>query len=536
MVSRVRAPVPARPVTGLRLKIILLLLAIQAPALAILALSTTGGVRDLVREMAGSQADRLVLDLQNRLMSVANPALLQAALDDFMRPRRDILAVDVYIAEESDLRNRAFWGEKHRPEPGEDDRDAFGQAGTVRRVLEPPNATTVIVHRAFRDPNDKVIGVIRVETDQSDLVAQVEASNRPLLIGMIVTFALTVGVLLLGMHLLVVSPVARLVGTMGRLRDGRLDLVAMGFSRDEIGWLAMSYNDMVYRLRAVLEEKENLLGEVKDLNQSLQGRVQAATKNLENTNRELEEAYQALFASKHDHERLERLASLGQVAREIAHELATPLNVISGTLQMLLEDQDLKPEHRERVGRLLSQTERLIQISRDTLSPLKMPAPELGAADLNALVGEMAAFMAPAFKARRVEFIQKLAEGLPRVRADVHQIEQVLLNLVSNALDALPSGGRISVETRADPGGKSPGVLLVVRDNGVGIVREHLARIFDPFFSTKGAGRGTGLGLSICKEIVQQHRGEIRIESAPGRGSAVTIRLPAAVQAPGAAA
>jgi signal transduction histidine kinase len=200
--------------------------------------------------------------------------------------------------------------------------------------------------------------------------------------------------------------------------------------------------------------------------------------------------------------------------------------VVSGTLQMLLEDPDLPPQHQERLGRVLSQTERLIQVCRDILSPLKMPAPELRPADLNRLVEEVAAFMAPAFAARQVEFRPRLAPGLAPVRADLHQIEQVLLNLISNALDALPAGGRIEVETRAEAGPPA-WVVLSVRDNGVGIAAEHLARIFDPFFSTKGAGRGTGLGLAICKEIVSSHRGEIRMESAPGRGSCVTIRLPA---------
>jgi signal transduction histidine kinase len=152
--------------------------------------------------------------------------------------------------------------------------------------------------------------------------------------------------------------------------------------------------------------------------------------------------------------------------------------------------------------------------------------------------------MAPAFSSRGVQFCTRLQPDLPPVPADLHQIEQVLLNLVSNALDALPGGGRIEVETRevspAVPGsgnGESAAaitggpdatsVLLLVRDDGVGIAPAHLDHLFDPFFSTKGAGRGSGLGLAICKEIVSQHHGEIRIESEPGRGSCVMVRLPA---------
>ncbi len=136
---------------------------------------------------------------------------------------------------------------------------------------------------------------------------------------------------------------------------------------------------------------------------------------------------------------------------------------------------------------------------------------------------------------RRPDAISRLETDLPRIRADLHQLEQVLLNLISNAIDAQPGGGRIVISTSSEGEATAARVRLVVRDGGPGIPPEHLSRIFDPFFSTKGAGRGTGLGLAICKEIVVGHRGEIHIRSAPGKGTAVTILLPAVAAAPAAA-
>jgi len=536
------APGTARPLPGLRLKINLLLVAIQAPALLILAFSTTRGLKDWLQETARSQANTLAEELNQSFDRLADFDGLEKDFRAFFQFRSGVRSADVFLAQEGQLQSRAHWGEAGPREAGGDDYHAFGQGRPVERILEEPEPTLAVVHRPLRKADGSVVGVIRLDLDQSANVEQFQNYRRQLFAGMVVTFGLTILVLFGGMHLLVVSPVKKLVEAMRRIHEGRLQAVTAGSARDEIGWLARSYNDMVHRLRmvlkrlkAVLGEKEALLGEVRDLNQNLKKRVDEATRDLAKSHGDLQRAYHDLYASQRDRERLERLASLGQVAREIAHEFATPLNVVSGTLQMLLEDAGLRPEHRERLSRLLAQTERLIQICRDTLSPLKMPAPELRPADLNALVQEVGAFMAPAFESRGVEFRPRLGEGLPPVRADLHQIEQVLLNLISNALDALPQGGWIEVETRCDSG-KPPSVLLVVRDNGAGIAAEHLPRLFDPFFTTKGAGRGTGLGLAICKEIVAQHRGEIRIESAPGKGSAVTVRLPSAARLGEAAA
>ncbi len=525
-----RKPSGKRPVPGIRLKINLLLLAIQVPALVILAFETTRGIRETFREMGRSQAMQLAQELNKRLADPANQGRYQEALDEFLESTTGVeFNAAVFVAEGGELKRQASTRMDPLPEADENDLNAF-ERRAVFRTIESPEYRAEVVHRAFRGAEGSVIGVIRLGLDQTQNALKVEHSNRQLFVGMVVVFALGVGVLFVGMHLLVVYPVRTLAKAMGRAREGKLEVVSVGSSQDEIGWLGRSYNEMVQRLRALLDDKEKLLAEVRDLNIHLQDKIDEAVYDLAKSHRDLQKAYQDLFTSQRELQRLERLASLGQVAREIAHEFSTPLNVIYGTLQMLLEDPDLKEEHRERLGRLLNQTERLVQISRDTLTPLKMPPPEFRSAKLNGLVEEVGAFMAPAFGARGVEFSTQLEPDLPPIRADLHQIEQVLLNLISNAMDALPGGGRIEVETAMDRSESPPIVILHVRDDGVGISPEHLSHIFDPFFTTKGAGRGTGLGLSICKDIVSQHQGEISIESVPGEGSTITLRLPAALQ------
>ena len=128
---------------------------------------------------------------------------------------------------------------------------------------------------------------------------------------------------------------------------------------------------------------------------------------------------------------------------------------------------------------------------------------------------------------RAIETALRLEHGLPAVRGSSHDLQQLLVNLILNAVDAMPKGGRLTISTAphiVDP----PGVEIRVEDTGEGIARENLRRIFDPFFTTREPGRGTGLGLSICSRIVESMAGRIEVESEPGRGSAFTVVLPAA--------
>ena len=225
----------------------------------------------------------------------------------------------------------------------------------------------------------------------------------------------------------------------------------------------------------------------------------------------------------------ERLNVIGVLAAGVAHELGTPLNVISGAAEMLLEEE---PE-RARVGRLggliLRQTEQMTAIIRHLLDFGRRNAAAVEEIDVDRVVSGTAELLAAT--ARRGGVDVELALGLGRdhpVRAGAHELEQVVSNLMLNGIQAMRDGGTLRVVTRLEHRGDTAYSAILVEDEGSGIAPEHLPCIFDPFFTTKGIGEGTGLGLSVSYGIVDDWGGAIEVQSAPGSGAAFTVLIPLA--------
>jgi signal transduction histidine kinase len=143
--------------------------------------------------------------------------------------------------------------------------------------------------------------------------------------------------------------------------------------------------------------------------------------------------------------------------------------------------------------------------------------------DLNRVLEDTLQLLEPQFRQANVEIAREYSQALPRVQGNAGQLQQVFTNLLLNARDAIPDGGRITLRTISD---ERDAINVEVRDTGIGIAPENVARIYDPFFTTKGVGRGTGLGLAVSYGIVQEHSGHIAVESAPGRGTTFRITLP----------
>lgn len=220
--------------------------------------------------------------------------------------------------------------------------------------------------------------------------------------------------------------------------------------------------------------------------------------------------------------RQERLASLGLLAAGVAHEVNTPITGISSYVQMMLEEMDPHDPRREMLEKIDAQSRRVSSIAN---SLLNLARPERAATEtlsLNEFVEEVLRLFEPQVRGRGIRMESRLDPYLPAVRAHRAKMQQVLLNLLLNARDAVGDGGTIKVLTGHDRGR----VYLDVMDDGVGIAEEDLNRIFDPFFTTKGRGRGTGLGLSISCGIVHEHDGEISVESSPGESTRFRVDLP----------
>jgi two-component system, NtrC family, sensor kinase len=223
----------------------------------------------------------------------------------------------------------------------------------------------------------------------------------------------------------------------------------------------------------------------------------------------------------------EKMASIGLLAAGVAHEVNTPLTGISSFTQMLLEGADPGDPKTVLLEKIERQTFRAAKIVNGLLNLSRQGKEnEPGNVDLNAVITDVFALLEHQFEVGSIKIRRELAESPVPVVGIEHQLQQVFLNLFLNARDAMPSGGWLLVSTRVE----DDRVIAEIADTGSGIPAEHLARIYDPFFTTKAIGRGTGLGLSISYGIVREHDGEIHCDSVVGQGTRFALSLPRAVE------
>ncbi len=223
-----------------------------------------------------------------------------------------------------------------------------------------------------------------------------------------------------------------------------------------------------------------------------------------------------------------KLASLGILTAGVAHELTNPQNNISMIAQTYTEVYD-KLSPTDRIGlmkKVEAETDRIREIVKNLLDFSKPKEANIQEADVNAVIRKSLSLVQNMLDVSNIDTKLHLRKGLPPVLIDEHQIVQVLVNLVTNAVQAMNGGGKLVISSRHGKGGGS--VEIAVADTGKGIPPEFLPHVFDPFFSTKGEG-GTGLGLSVSYGIVKSHKGEIRVDSKPGVGTTFTLELPALV-------
>ena len=219
----------------------------------------------------------------------------------------------------------------------------------------------------------------------------------------------------------------------------------------------------------------------------------------------------------------EKLTSLGLLAAGVAHEVNTPLAVISNYIQMLAKQMPEGDPRQGIIDKIVKQTFRASEIVNNLLNFSRTGAPEASDIDVNRVVEETLSLVSHPLKTSQIQVVKHLGEPLPPVRGSANKLQQVFLNLFLNARDAMPGGGMLEVRTAAHNGS----VEIEVVDTGSGIPREHIHRIFDPFFTTKANGRGTGLGLSVTYGIIKEHSGKIDVRSTPGKGTSFHVEFPA---------
>lgn len=220
--------------------------------------------------------------------------------------------------------------------------------------------------------------------------------------------------------------------------------------------------------------------------------------------------------------RSEKLATIGRLAAGVAHEINNPLTGVLSFAHLLREKTNMDDQDREDLDLIIHETKRVSEIVRGLLD-FSREGPSLKAPlDVNEVVERTLRLLSNQKVMEHFNIEKQLAPNLPAVNADSNQLQQVFLNIALNAGGAMRPGGTMTIATEA----KAGEVVVTIRDTGIGIPREHLEHIFDPFFSTKPVGKGTGLGLSVSFGIIQRHGGTIEVESEEGKGTTVSISLP----------
>jgi len=389
-------------------------------------------------------------------------------------------------------------------------RDASGQRilGVITPIENQPSCSNAVCHA--HPASQKILGVLDTNLSLAKTDAQLAQSSWRMLA--YTMFAL------LDISLLTWLFVWRLVGQpLKHLKDGTSELAGgnLGYqlevdSTDEAGELASSFNRMSLQLRAANEE-------IVAWAKTLEDRVDQKT-------RELKRAHEHVL-------HVEKMATIGKMAAVVAHEINNPLSGILTYAKLLKKwiqrgeaETSKKNEAEQCLDLIADESRRCGDLVKNLLTFSHTSPMNVQTTDLNTVVDRSVRFVAHQLELNGVEIHLDLPSNLPAIQCDPGQIEQVLLALIMNAIDAMPRGGNLWVSTRM--GDESDELAIEVRDDGSGIPPEILPNIFEPFLTTKETGKSVGLGLAVSQNIIEGHRGRVDVHSEVGKGTTFTVTLP----------
>jgi signal transduction histidine kinase len=448
--------------------------------------------------------------------TLGRPDVLLQALRQLLRETPGIIQADVYSHERDPrlvattntvgqhleldhIRNIETYNEYYR-------------RNDVQESVEPENREFWIISTTIKSPHGDPIGCLILTVSRSRLNAvtwDLVLRNLLLMVASLIAVVLVIHLFFLRA---VRRPVKEMIRVMESAEHGQLDVRARLQSWDEIGLLAAHLNRMLRRI----ENFSNELGR----------KVEEATGELARRNEELRGINKELFETQKNLARSERLAVAGQLAASLAHEIGTPLNSISGHVQLLARRKSNDEATARRLLVIEKQVENIVRTVRQLLSWTRKFELRLEPLDLGHVLEDAVLLASPVLEMKKIRVQMNLPKDCPKIYGDSGYLHQVFLNLINNSTDAMPRGGELRLKLRA-PAPEGPRkVELVIADTGTGMAHETLAHIFDPMFTTKQIGTGAGLGLAICDQIVRQHAGTIHAESEPGHGTTFTIHLP----------
>lgn len=347
-----------------------------------------------------------------------------------------------------------------------------------------------------------VLGVL----DTTISLEEFEKQKAQVYSQMITTGAISVLLLSFLLSLLVTRfvnrPIDRLLTATKQAADGNLDQTVSIRSHDELGELSESFNNMITELKRSRDA-------IEEWTRTLEHRVQEETRQLQQVQDQLIHA--------------QKMAALGELAAGVAHEINNPLTGVLTFSSLLLKRVDENHPWRKDFETIVQQTSRCRDIVKGLLDFARQRKPDKRQWDIHTLLERPISLVAQQAPFQNIRIVQKFKADLPKLYVDGDQIQQVFMNIILNAGDAMSAkGGTLTIQT----GSKDGMAEISFTDTGPGISKEHLSKLFDPFFTTKETGKGTGLGLAISYGIIQSHSGDIKVESEEGKGATFRVRLP----------
>jgi len=380
--------------------------------------------------------------------------------------------------------------------------------GIITPIENQPSCANAACHA--HPPAQHVLGVLDTNLSLATADLQLAQGTRWMIIYDVAAMLAIAILSWIFVRRVVGAPVKKLRAGTERLSQGDLGYQIEVDSEDELGRVSESFNGMSLQLRSANEE-------IVAWAKTLEARVEQKTRELKRT---LDEVLH-----------VEKMASVGKMAAVLAHEINNPLSGIltySKLLHKWLERDQAsgakKQEALQCLDLIATESRRCGDLVKNLLTFSRTSPMHVESTDVNLVMDRCLMLVRPQVDHTGIQLHLDLGEGLPRVQCDPSQIEQVLLALVMNAIDAMPRGGNLWLQTRVTPAGNA--LEIEVRDDGCGIPTEILAHMFEPFLTTKESGKGVGLGLAVSRSIVERHHGNIAVESEPGKGTTFFIRLP----------
>jgi signal transduction histidine kinase len=500
-------------------------LAVLGVVLALVSMRVAEHIRDEQKALAELQAVSLAEHI-SEFPEPRDPQALARSATLVHGVRPDVLTVRVWERVGGVFRTVVASSDSAPVEDiPEDTKQALRGGLATKSITAQPTGASGSLYRVFAPitENGRLSGAVEVieKLDDAPTIA-FRYGRGAILMALVAVALITLGVYLLFRHL-VYRPVEHLLSAMSRAKAGDLKAQAPILAEDELGALSREYNDLTNRLLKMTEEREAQ-------KRLLQERVSEATTELAERNTQLEETNLELWQTTRRMTALERLAAAGQTAAQFAHEVGTPLNLISGHVQLLSMSLRQDPQAAEaRLETITAQIERIERIVRQMLDRTRPETPALAPLDLNLLLSRMFEAIAPALDARGVRLLTELDPQLPLIKGDADRLQQAFINLFNNALDAMMDGGELRVRTFLESLEAGSGVRYAsveFADTGCGMTPEVLAKIFDPLYTTKERGRGTGLGLVVVSQVVSDHNGRVEALSESGKGARFILKFP----------